>query len=287
MYANTSAGHIDIGKATRSGFEKVKDVIARGSADSGESEDTLIRFAGVESTYNTRAKAGKSSASGLFQFTDATWAETVRDFGKQYGITLANANVLDPYQNTVMAAEFMKANRRTVETELQRKSNEVDLYAMHMLGGGKFGGGMRMLRAYENDPNAEARGYASKSAMKANKEVFWDENKGRWRTVAELMQWYKNRLASFDSLTSGKGEESDTAVVSAASDKFKELEAQSSSGLGASAASDKFKELEARSATEKVDFSRNKDWKYADGYEKIASEITSRLPSDDPRSYVT
>ena len=45
----------------------------------------LLQTAQRESALNTNAKAGTSSATGLFQFVRQTWYETLHDFGPKHG----------------------------------------------------------------------------------------------------------------------------------------------------------------------------------------------------------
>lgn len=63
--------------------------------------DTLLRRARCESVLNPNAQNRSSSAAGLFQFLDSTWAST--PYGRE--------SVWSPYSNA-LAAAWMEANGR-------------------------------------------------------------------------------------------------------------------------------------------------------------------------------
>ena len=56
------------------------------SASTGTSFDYLVKTARRESAMNPEAKASTSSASGLFQFVEQTWLETVKLAGPSLGL---------------------------------------------------------------------------------------------------------------------------------------------------------------------------------------------------------
>ena len=48
--------------------------------------DQLVAYASMESGLNPSARASGSSASGLYQFTQQTWLNAVRQYGPQHGL---------------------------------------------------------------------------------------------------------------------------------------------------------------------------------------------------------
>ena len=49
--------------------------------------DYLVKTAQRESNFDPNAKAGTSSATGLFQFTDATWMSMLERYGAKHGVS--------------------------------------------------------------------------------------------------------------------------------------------------------------------------------------------------------
>jgi hypothetical protein len=70
-------------------FNIGSDVLAAirlGSIRTGVDFSFLMEQARVESNFNPAARAPRSSATGLFQFKDDDWMETIRAFGAEYGL---------------------------------------------------------------------------------------------------------------------------------------------------------------------------------------------------------
>ncbi len=63
----------------------VEAAIQRASTATGVDFSFLMRTAKRESGGDPTAKAGTSSASGLFQFVDQTWLATLKQHGAKYG----------------------------------------------------------------------------------------------------------------------------------------------------------------------------------------------------------
>ncbi|MDN3719678.1 transglycosylase SLT domain-containing protein [Roseibium salinum] len=56
------------------------------SSSTGTSFDYLVKTAARESAFNPTAKARTSSATGLFQFIESTWLETMKEAGPRHGL---------------------------------------------------------------------------------------------------------------------------------------------------------------------------------------------------------
>src|SRR3954471_20056921 len=63
----------------------VEAAIQRASQATGVDFSFLMKTANRESGMNPGAKAGSSSASGLFQFVEQTWLSTLKQHGSKYG----------------------------------------------------------------------------------------------------------------------------------------------------------------------------------------------------------
>jgi len=145
-------------------IKPIVQTITQAAALIGVSRATLVAMAGVESNFNPNAKAPTSSASGLFQFINSTWAAMVTKYGDKYEIGLNDR--FDPYKSSIMGALFLKENVDYLESRLNRKIGMGESYLAHFLGAG---GAVKMLSA---DPSAKARDYVSAAVVSANKTIF-------------------------------------------------------------------------------------------------------------------
>lgn len=112
----------------------------------------------AESTGNPNAKNKRSSATGLFQFTDATWANLMTSY-PQLGLTKDGR--LDPEQQERAMRVFTEDNAK----RLTQNGIEIDggsLYAAHFLGAG---GAVKAYRASDDTPMSDL---VSSKVLKAN-----------------------------------------------------------------------------------------------------------------------
>jgi len=189
----------------RSVPRKVVDTIVKASDEAGVDPVYMMALADKESSFDTDAKAGTSSAQGLFQFVTRTWLEMIRDYGPRYGlseeaaavkgrgsaITVAGtmrARVLglrnDPRVAALMAAELIKRDRERIEAKVGRALTTTELYLAHFLGSASAG---RFLSLSSEKPD-EVAGREFRSAARANRNLFTEKSGGKRRslTVAEL-----------------------------------------------------------------------------------------------------
>ncbi|MCJ2059273.1 transglycosylase SLT domain-containing protein [Methylobacterium sp. J-048] len=189
----------------RSVPRKVVDTIVKASDEAGVDPVYMMALADKESSFDTDAKAGTSSAQGLFQFVARTWLEMIRDYGARYGlgeeaaavkgrgtaITVAGtmrARVLglrnDPRVAALMAAELIKRDRERIEAKVGRALTTTELYLAHFLGSASAG---RFLSLSSEKPD-EVAGREFRSAARANRSLFTEKSGGKRRslTVAEL-----------------------------------------------------------------------------------------------------
>ena len=130
------------------------------------------------------SKLGKylSSARGIGQFLDDTWAEQIAKHGKKYGLTKDT-----PRENStasaIITAEYVKANAKNLPNP-----NMVDGYFTHFLGPG---GAKKFANASKDAPAAQVLPKAAKS----NPDVFFKN--GVSATVAEVYEKYKKRIVNF------------------------------------------------------------------------------------------
>lgn len=153
------------------------------SKRSGVPMNILLSTAKQESDFGRNTSSPTSSAKGIFQFTDGTWADTIQKSGPIYGIP-TTASVNDPTANIYMGAEFARQNANYIKTELGRAAKPGEYYVTHFLG---RQGGVDLIKANESSPNASAAALFPKAAN-ANRSIFYDKA-GAPRTVSQVYGW--------------------------------------------------------------------------------------------------
>ncbi len=181
----------------------VESAIQRASSATGVDFSFLMRTAHRESGYNPKARAGSSSAAGLFQFVEQTWLSTLKQHGAKYGYARyadlitkgsdgryrvsgdeARKTVmdlrLDPHAASLMAGELTSDHASYLRGRVGRSPTAGELYAAHFLGPQ---GSARLIEAMQSRPGAAAASIFPDAAA-ANKSIFYRE--GRPATVAEV-----------------------------------------------------------------------------------------------------
>ena len=172
----------------------------------------LMARAKQESGFRVDAKASTSSATGLFQFINATWLSLVQRYGGKYGVgklaqqittdPAGRVSVADPAVregildlrkdvklSAALAAEYARANKGEIESALGRPAGNADLYLAHFLGAG---GATALLKAVTHNGDAVGAALLPRAAV-ANRGVFYDES-GQARTVAQIYQAFAQRI---------------------------------------------------------------------------------------------
>ncbi|OYY90553.1 MAG: flagellar biosynthesis protein FlgJ [Sphingomonas sp. 28-66-16] len=196
--------------ASRAGA--VQSAIALASAKTGIDFNYLLGQAQVESGLNANARAGTSSASGLYQFIDQSWLAVVKKHGAEHGLgwaadsiqqgaggklTVADAGTRqailalrnDPEAASLMAAEHAADNKAAIEGSLGRTATGTDLYMAHFLG---LGGARSFLRQLDSNPNKIGAALFP-AAANANRNIFYAGN-GQPRTIADIYQRFAAKL---------------------------------------------------------------------------------------------
>ncbi len=168
----------------------------------------LLAQAKVESGLDPNAAAPTSSARGLYQFTTATWLDTVRKHGTAHGLGWAadalkagadpatRAAILelrhDAHTSASMAAAFASDNARNLENRLGRIPGATDLYLAHFLGPA---GAVRFLKARDAAPDSAASAAVQPAQARANAAVFTARG-GRQRSIAEVYARFEAKLGT-------------------------------------------------------------------------------------------
>lgn len=157
------------------GWNSQKDVILGASKMAGVDPKLTASVIAIESGFNPNAQASTSTASGLGQFTKATWKETLGKYGSKYGLD-ENVSPMDPRANALMTAEYIKENSKALAGSKPILTG-TDLYMAHFLGPN---GAKKMLSA---DPSMSAAEILP-AAAKSNPNIFYSGNTPR--TVNDL-----------------------------------------------------------------------------------------------------
>lgn len=185
----------------------VHAAISRAAQATGVDFSYLLAQARIESSLNPGARAGTSSAAGLYQFTGGTWVTTLGRHGAEHGLgwaqqaiesgALANpalrAEVMalrfDPQASAAMAAELASDNGEALRGVLGRAPDAAELYLAHFLG---EKGATRFLTALQADPGQSAAALLPKAAG-ANRAIFY-AGRGTPRSVGAVMAVLRGKV---------------------------------------------------------------------------------------------
>jgi len=136
------------------------------------------------------AKNPDSSARGLFQFTKGTWADLVKQYGKQDGVSIGDINSREAQMK--MIKRFTQRNWEKLRQDLKRDPTYSELYLAHFLGDS---GGPSFIKALskESNRNLPVSNFVSKDAFEDNRPVF--TKNGRERTLYETYKHIRSKLS--------------------------------------------------------------------------------------------
>ncbi len=196
-----------IAGSTRAGTPEVQAAIARAAQTTGVDFQYLLAQARLESSLDPGARAGTSSAAGLYQFTKGTWLQTLDRHGAEHGLGWASAAIergrvsdpalrqqllamrFDPRVSALMAAELASDNADALAGQLGRAPDAAELYLAHFLGAGGAG---KFLAALQADPGQSAAALFP-AAAEANKGIFYKD--GAPRSVGAVMELMRGKVA--------------------------------------------------------------------------------------------
>jgi len=147
----------------------------------------LNRIMMAESSGRPMAMNDKSTAAGLFQFTDGTWNNMVKKYGDAYGIT--KADKMNPQAQQTMASLLLQENGNLLTRSLGRQLDDGDYYVAHVLGAPDAA---RVLKAHDKGKSIAAASLVGKGVPSANRGIFYDGN--RPRSVREVVAILKNKV---------------------------------------------------------------------------------------------
>lgn len=172
---------------TGPGINGLKDTIINAAKSVGVDPNIMMTTAAIESDFNPNAKAGTSSASGLMQFINSTWKETVKKHGAKYGYD-ETTSPFDPKASAIMGAHYIKDSLSTLSKSYKGAISSVEAYLVHFMGPG---GAAKFLKAMQENPGQYGSQLMPKEAA-ANQSIFFGANGPR--TLGEIYQWFYNKV---------------------------------------------------------------------------------------------
>lgn len=169
----------------------VKDLFAQVSKVVGVDPGILARMAYQESKFDNNAGAATSSAKGMFQFIDSTWAEYARKLSTKFGIQ--GANVRNPVHNALAGAMFLKDNLDAIKSDVKAAGLPLDTtaaYTAHFMG---TGGAKKFFKAIAANPDTPISSVLEGKALNANKSLAARKG-GGWKTVAEFYNTLREKM---------------------------------------------------------------------------------------------
>ncbi len=211
----------------------VQSAIQMASSRTGIDFNYLLGQAQVESGLNASARAGTSSATGLYQFIEQSWLGVVKNHGAEHGMGWAADSITrnasgkyvvsdagvrrqildlrkDPAAASLMAAEHASDNKDQLAAALDRDVTGTDLYMAHFLG---LGGAKKFLSAMEGNADRSAASLFP-AAARANRGVFYAAD-GSARSLGEVYERFAAKLDKGAAVSGGTG------LASAAMDALK------------------------------------------------------------------
>ena len=163
---------------------------APAAAAPGAGGDYFSALRAQESAGDPNARNPRSSATGLYQFTDATWRDVVNSpEGRAAGLTPEGRT--DPRQAEIGARIFTAGNEQALRAA-GHDPTPGNLYMAHFLG---RAGGPAFLGALRTNPDAPATSAVGAGVAQANPTIFFHPD-GRPRTVAEVYALQTRRFGN-------------------------------------------------------------------------------------------
>lgn len=193
---------------------EVMTSIREAASKTGVDFDFLVAQASLESGFRGNVHANKGSATGLFQFTGATWLRMMHDHGAQYGYAdLAKkvkinaqgvAVVADkPSERQILelrgndrlsalfAGEYAKTNGHRIEAVTGHKATPAELHLAHLLGPN---GAIRFIKAHDVNGGQSAAKVVPEAA-RTNPGLFYSRGSRTAQSVATVYRNIQEKLS--------------------------------------------------------------------------------------------
>lgn len=186
-----------------SGNNAVVQAIQSASSRTGVDFAYMLNQAKAESALDPAAKARTSSATGLYQFIESTWMSTVEKHGHKHGLGHLVADIDNPAKRqdildlrndpkiaSLMAAELAADNRAVLEARTGSDIGATEMYFAHFLGAA---GASNFINAMNENPYQDGATLFP-AAANANKNVFYDRDTGRARTLTQIYDFFDKKF---------------------------------------------------------------------------------------------
>lgn len=183
--------------------DRIEQAFDAASDTTGTSFKYLLDTAQRESSLRTDAKASTSSATGLFQFVEGTWLQTLKEEGPSLGLGQYSAEITktasgryqvadpverqkilalreDPQVSSLVAGALTRRNAASLRDDIGREATAGELYIAHFLGAK---GASSLIGAVGSDPTSSAADLLPQAA-RANPAIFYEGD--RERSVSEV-----------------------------------------------------------------------------------------------------
>lgn len=192
---------------------EVMNSIREAATKTGVNFDFLVAQASLESGFRGNVHANRSSATGLFQFTGATWLRMMHDHGAKYGyadlaksikLNAQGAGVVGDKQterkilelrgnnrlSALFAAEYAKTNGNRLETVTGHKATPAELHLAHLLGPN---GAIKFIKAHDVNGSQSAAKVAP-AAARQNPGLFYSHGSNTAQSVATVYRNIQEKL---------------------------------------------------------------------------------------------
>lgn len=217
-------------EATTDFANRITGAIKQAARATGANFEYLLKTAQRESNLDPAAKASTSSATGLFQFIDQTWLQTLKNAGPSLGYGRYADSIVqtgegryvvpdagqrqeimglrkDPVAASAMAGAFTQKNATYLTERLGRPPTDGELYIAHFLGAN---GAASLIATASRNPKAPAAELFP-TAARANRSIFY--GKGGARSAADV---YQVLVAKHQNTRTPAGVSGVTAIAAAA-----------------------------------------------------------------------
>lgn len=154
--------------------EQIVEMIRRKAAEYDFDPDLAVRIAELESSLNPNARNRRSSATGLYQLTDARRRE----------IGAPAKRVLSLDEQVDYGLKSLSQASKYLEDRLERKPEPFEIYAAH------FSGPLGSVKVLKADPSLPIDRVLSVKAVKSNPDL-------RGRTTGQVVSTWQDKLGDF------------------------------------------------------------------------------------------
>lgn len=183
-------------QAVENKAQPLVQTLQRAAAKNNVAFTTLFAIAGIESNFKADAKAGTSSAVGMFQFTEGTWNYLVNSVYPNLRYTLDDRN--DPDKAATVASLYINTICTQLSRQLKRDPTLPEIYLGYFLGPT---GASKFLSALQDNPSQIAAELFPAQA-KANRNVFYTSD--RPLSLKQVMDKLGGRLSVYEEQAKSK-----------------------------------------------------------------------------------